>query len=143
MKSLLILFSILTSVLADLKCIDTNDSTFLNKCFLVDNRMFLHVFYDFVNNWINPKLIAVVILVTILILPLFILDNIEATHIKYMLKRYGRIKIFLLNYLHRTCFVISLNIAIFCIFRQKRPCTCTTDGGVTWSIYGSYYGSKF
>lgn len=142
MKALLILVFFLSSALADLECIDTNDSTFLNRCFLVDNRMFLHVFYDFINNWINPKLIAIVILITILMLPLFILDNIEASHVQYMLKRYGRIKIFLLNYLHRTSFVICLNIAIFCIFRQKRPCTCTSDGGQTWSIYGSFYGSK-
>lgn len=45
-----------------------------------------------------------------------------------------------LNFLHRICYTLVLDVALYALFRQSRPCKCTDNGGLTFSRVGSIYG---
>lgn len=139
-KFLVLLLGIVSQTFAEMRCIDTNGDNIFNKCLMVEHKMFLHVVYEFVNTWINPKLSAMIIIIVLLILPIIILDNLDSMSIQMMLRRFGKVKLHLLNYLHRICFVLCLNVIMFTLFKQKRPCTCSMDDGLNWKVYGSLYG---
>ena len=42
--------------------------------------------------------------------------------------------------MHRICYTLVLDVALYTVFRQLRPCNCTSDGGNTFQHFGSRYG---
>jgi len=57
---------------------------------------------------------------------------------EYNIRRYHKLRINILNFLHRLGYSLLLSLAFFVIFKQKRPCSCPNEGAMR-SI-GSKYG---
>jgi hypothetical protein len=119
-------------------CINNNGDSLLHMCFKYPNDSFIYNFSLFVNNWINPRLTATLTTFFILILPFILFHDVPLSLIKLQLEKYSKIKIESLNFLHRIVYSLVLNVVLYTIFRQRRPCSCGVNG--EYHHIGSAYG---
>jgi membrane-associated phospholipid phosphatase len=141
----LLLFSLLVLTVSSTQqqeqCKNLNSNNILNRCLKESPPRTLTILSNTVLTWINPRMVGTTIAIIYVILPLFFFNNVRLRDIRQsQYKRFKNTCIALLNLLHRMCFSLVLNIALYLIFRQSRPCSCSTDGGITWNRIGSSYG---
>uniref|UniRef100_A0A7S1PG15 Phosphatidic acid phosphatase type 2/haloperoxidase domain-containing protein n=1 Tax=Percolomonas cosmopolitus TaxID=63605 RepID=A0A7S1PG15_9EUKA len=144
-------------------CFSENGDLFLNKCLRLDDGSTIVVFAEFLQQWVNPRIVAMFVTFLVIVLPFFHFSSVSLhsrlsllstkryiTHL-ISLNEYQKMK--LVNFLHRMCYSLVLDVAIYAIFRQHRPCTCTDidiqmmEGGYVqvdpeykYSHVGSIYG---
>jgi membrane-associated phospholipid phosphatase len=117
-----------------------NDEVFLNRCFKQQPDSPLSLVAEFLIQWMNPRMLAITVTVFILALPLLQMSYTSATNVPHVVRRLVHSKLALLNFLHRICYSLVLDVALYAAFRQLRPCKCSNDGGVTFTHVGSRYG---
>jgi len=76
-----------------------------------------------------------------LLLPILLFSNVRLRDVKNShLRRFVQLQMMTLNFLHRVCYTLVLDVALYAVFRQSRPCKCTDNGGLTFAHVGSLYG---
>eukprot|EP01080_Neovahlkampfia_damariscottae_P007642 gene7642-11964_t len=121
------------------KCINNNGDSVLHMCFKYPNNSLIYNFSYFLNQFINPRLFAISTTFFILILPFLFLLETPISIIKRQIEKYSKIKIETLHYLHRIIFSLVLNVVLYTVFRQRRPCSCIGENG-EYEHLGSSYG---
>ncbi|KAG2381768.1 hypothetical protein C9374_006152 [Naegleria lovaniensis] len=123
-------------------CINELDSSFINKCHRQVPSNFLTMLANFAVQWINPRTLAISAVFFLIILPVLQFASIrrESGVVQHVLSKFLHNKIVILNFLHRVCYTLVLDVALYAVFRQMRPCSCTTDGGKSFLHFGSRYG---
>jgi membrane-associated phospholipid phosphatase len=122
-------------------CINENDSSILNRCFREYPLGLLTIFSNTLLQWVNPRMLAITTVCVYLLLPIILFSHVRLRDIKAShLKRFHQLKVLTLNFLHRICYTLVLDVALYALFRQSRPCRCTDDGGKTFAHVGSIYG---
>ena len=111
-----------------MSCLSNNGESLLHMCFKYPNDSMIYNFSTFLNQFINPRLFAISTTFFILILPFLFLLETPLSIIKFQIEKYSKIKIETLNYLHRIVFSLVLNVVLYTIFRQSRPCSCEKNG---------------
>ena len=58
-----------------------------------------------------------------------------------LVARFNACKVSLLNFVHRMSYALVLDVALYAVFRQHRPCKCPSDpDGGGYIQIGSIYG---
>ncbi|KAL0487714.1 8 TM domain-containing transmembrane protein [Acrasis kona] len=120
-------------------CLSENDDSFLNKCHKQGGVLALTA--NFLVQWINPRVLAITALFLILLLPLLHLSDVKQSNLAFSLRKFNQNQLYILNFMHRVCYTLVLDVALYAAFRQSRPCRCTVDGGKTFQHQHSIYGS--
>lgn len=94
---------------------------------------------NFLLQWINPRVLAIGVTAIILVLPILQISGVRSLHLPPVLKKFYHNRLVLLNFLHRIGYTLILSVVLYSVFRQRRPCRCTSDG-VNFQHFGSIYG---
>jgi membrane-associated phospholipid phosphatase len=122
-------------------CVNENDDSFINKCHREYPVSYWSLFANTALQWVNPRMLAITAVCIYIVMPLLLFSNVRLRDIRAShLKRYNNLQIQTLNFLHRMCYTLVLDVALYAVFRQSRPCRCTDDGGKTFTHVGSIYG---
>ncbi|KAL9643579.1 hypothetical protein ABK040_010192 [Willaertia magna] len=121
-------------------CVNELDDSFLNRCNKEVPSGFFTLVANFLVQWINPRVLALTAVMFLLILPILQFSSIRREDVRSVLAKFTHNKIVILNFLHRVCYTLVLDVALYAVFRQLRPCKCTSDGGNTFQHVGSRYG---
>jgi len=117
-------------------CTNNIDETLLNRC-LYEYPPSLFTFVgDIIQPFVNPRGIAVTVTILLLALPIVVKYS-KTIHISPA--SYFALKISLLHFLYRCCYSLVLDVALYTVFRQSRPCTCSFNDQKARRI-GSVYG---
>jgi membrane-associated phospholipid phosphatase len=123
----------------ELYCTNTLDDSFFNKCRREVPAGFFVSLGESIASFVNPIGISVYGAVLLFAVALIVLKGPNGRS-SANLAHYRRIKLQIINWIHRTTYTLTLNVALYAVFRQHRPCTCTMDGGATYTQVGSIYG---
>ncbi|KAJ1479911.1 hypothetical protein T484DRAFT_1902026, partial [Baffinella frigidus] len=118
-----------------MECRNNLDDTFLNRCWLQHPPGAAHVLGDVVQPWINPRSVAVAGTLLILILPAIA----SSRSIVLPPASYCALKLSALHFVNRAAYALVLDVALYTVFQQRRPCACSTNGGPFLQV-GSVYG---
>ncbi|KAJ5075255.1 hypothetical protein M0811_07608 [Anaeramoeba ignava] len=121
-------------------CENQLNNKFFNKCFKQIPLGILTIFGEIINTWFSPRILAIILTFVILIMP-FIIFGIKEQSIQPIksIERFYQMKFIVLNFLHRIGYGLVLNVILYTIFRQSRPCLCDFDG-LGEKPFGSHYG---
>lgn len=117
---------------------------FLNMCRMQTPPGFLYAVAGWVAEFVNPRTQAYTVLGIIVALPFLLFrwrphgGRRAGTLEKATLERHAVAHVVGLNYLHRICYSLVLDVALYAIFRQRRPCACLQGGKLV--PVGSRYG---
>lgn len=125
------------------KCISGLSEDYMNFCTIFDKEDTLYAVSEFFLSWMNPNLILKSLMIFFLCLPFILLRGIPKLESYVYLKRYGRMKFEVLNFIHRISFGICLSIILSVYFKQNRPCFCTDDGTNFYNLGSTLYGRKY
>lgn len=125
---------------ADQICKNVLDDSFFNKCRVDNPPSALTSFAETITSFVTPVLLANYAVTVLLFLPLFVSHD-RASDGTTVLNRgvFQKRHLLLLNLMHRVGYTLALNVALYAVFRQRRPCECSTDG-VNFIPIGSRYG---
>lgn len=120
-------------------CFNELNGTFLNACHAQDPG-FAVVVANYIMQWVNPRTLAITTLSMILILPVLTMSGKSSTKLQLeeIANECVSMRWKLLNFLHRLCYSLVLDVALYAAFRQSRPCKCLQNGSL--SHIGSIYG---
>jgi membrane-associated phospholipid phosphatase len=127
------------------QCTNTNDDTFFNKCRMEYPPGARAALGMTTNPWINPTALTLYCVVVLLVLPLVTLlhARIPSGMTRFLTTSVANLKRFhlhTLNFFHRVLFSTTLNVCLYIIFRQRRPCECLTGHPLQYKQVGSIYG---
>ncbi|KAJ6236792.1 hypothetical protein M0813_27537 [Anaeramoeba flamelloides] len=122
-------------------CKNENSDMFLNKCFKEYPNGFWTLLADTIKWWVNPRTDVIIVAVMIFGLPVIMFGTKKRDYVsKALYSKFLRTKFALLNLLHRICYGLVLDVILYTIFKQKRPCKCDLDGSGNYVHIGSIYG---
>lgn len=116
-----------------MSCENTINDNIFNRC-LYRKPFDATVFVQEVQAWFNPVFVSQVTFVMLFLLPLLVFGKTLQANFSQRWHFYRLLKLKLLNFLHRMTYTLVLDVALYCVFRQRRPCIC--DGAQIGSIYG-------
>ncbi|EKX42266.1 hypothetical protein GUITHDRAFT_164206, partial [Guillardia theta CCMP2712] len=117
-------------------CTNNNDDTLLNRCLYEYPPSLFTFIGDIIQPFVNPRGIAVTVTTLLLALPVVVRYS---RSISISPASYFAVKISLLHFLYRCCYSLVLDVALYTVFRQSRPCTCSYNDEKARRI-GSVYG---
>eukprot|EP01028_Stygiella_incarcerata_P010473 TRINITY_DN5441_c0_g2_i1.p1 TRINITY_DN5441_c0_g2~~TRINITY_DN5441_c0_g2_i1.p1 ORF type:complete len:383 (+),score=60.08 TRINITY_DN5441_c0_g2_i1:84-1232(+) len=122
-------------------CENMNDDSFFNRCRRERDPHILTSIASFVVQWVNPRQLAISVFAVVLFLPVLYFAGFGKPA-RMDLRKFHAMKIKLLHFLHRLTFSLSFNVALYAVFRQRRPCTCRPqdDHWAPYTPVGSRYG---
>ncbi|KAJ5076068.1 hypothetical protein M0811_06930 [Anaeramoeba ignava] len=144
MKSLIISIIILLSILQSIQgikpsCKNQLNNNFFNKCFkqipLGVGTIYGNMFYQY----FNPVTLMTFGVVAIIVLPVIVFGTKKLSS-NSSIKKFFRIQFVLLNFVHRLVYAFVLDVMLYTVFRQRRPCICDIEGTGEFSPVGSIYG---
>ncbi|KAJ5078174.1 hypothetical protein M0811_04962 [Anaeramoeba ignava] len=121
-------------------CDNQINNNFFNKCFKQVPTGGWTVLGEVVNSWMAPRTISLTLTLLIFSLPMILLGSRKKlVHSNQTIYRFFKMKFIILNFLHRICYGLTLDVMLLSIFRQNRPCNCDLNGSGK-SQFGSIYG---
>eukprot|EP01104_Vermistella_antarctica_P004829 TRINITY_DN15249_c0_g1_i1.p1 TRINITY_DN15249_c0_g1~~TRINITY_DN15249_c0_g1_i1.p1 ORF type:complete len:363 (-),score=48.63 TRINITY_DN15249_c0_g1_i1:46-1134(-) len=123
-------------------CENNIDDNFFNQCRLIHPPNVVTLGVAFFQTWFNPFFVAQVTMVLAIVLPLIIFGKRVQTTFG-TLGKYRELKLCILNFMHRITYTLVLDVALYAVFRQLRPCSClgmNCSSSTTYSQIGSIYG---
>jgi membrane-associated phospholipid phosphatase len=114
---------------------------YLNTCFKTPNDSIITMLANWVIQWINPRFQATAVVAAILVLPL-LAQTLQLKNSFPALVKVERMKLLLAFYLHVLSIGLVLDVGLYTVFRQRRPCECyaAVEGEGPLLPIGSYYG---
>lgn len=125
----------------DLVCENTLDDSFFNRCRRELPPGPFAALGETVATFVSPMTIFVSALALLFALPamLVVHADVRKGGLAEALARHQRLYLGVLNFAHRAVYTLTLNVALYAVFRQHRPCRCGPPGGPLEQV-GSIYG---
>jgi len=117
-------------------CTSNNGDMLLNRCLREFPPGLFHLLGNTLQPLINPRGLAVVAFLAIMALPIAA-DRARA--ISLSPAAYCSLKLTALHFLYRCSYALVLDVVLYTVFRQRRPCSCSFMGGPSEQV-GSVYG---
>ena len=126
-----VLHSSLTVANAAQQCENTIDDSFFNKCRIDIPAGVPTAIAQTVTNWINPMLLSTTGTSVVLLMPLLLLfgRKMRVAMLSEATINYHYYQLMALNFVHRIGYTMALNVALYAVFRQHRPCSCSAGTG--------------
>eukprot|EP00164_Ancoracysta_twista_P000505 GFYU01000673.1.p1 GENE.GFYU01000673.1~~GFYU01000673.1.p1 ORF type:complete len:348 (-),score=81.58 GFYU01000673.1:64-1107(-) len=119
-------------------CLNSLNDNVFNRCMIEDTQTgFWTGLGESISSWVNPRLFAVCVVFFAVALPQLTLgsnDSRLSTCTRRNIRSWGFSHLKTIHFLHRISFCLTLDCALYAVFRQHRPCIC--DGVQVGSIYG-------
>lgn len=117
------------------ECGNTLDDSFFNRCRKEDPEGPLTALGETITSWVNPTFITLLMAVFAIALPtIHLTDYNLKLRLQETVAIFERQQLIIFNFVHICCYSLALNVALYAVFRQHRPCIC--DGVQVGSIYG-------
>lgn len=122
-------------------CENVLDSSFFNACRREMPPGPLAAVGITVATFVSPLVIVVTALAALYLLPALLVVNTDSRPrgLRASLATFERAYLGTLNFVHRGAYTLTLNVALYAVFRQHRPCRCGPRGG-PYEQVGSIYG---
>jgi len=118
-----------------IECHNNLDDSFWNRCWIQNQTGAAHVLGNVVQPWLNPRSVAVAGALLTLLLPAIA----SSRAIVLPPASYTALKLSALHFVNRASYALVLDVALYTVFQQRRPCLCSTDTAPFVQV-GSVYG---
>eukprot|EP01112_Ceratiomyxa_fruticulosa_P021575 TRINITY_DN763_c0_g1_i1.p1 TRINITY_DN763_c0_g1~~TRINITY_DN763_c0_g1_i1.p1 ORF type:complete len:368 (+),score=50.41 TRINITY_DN763_c0_g1_i1:86-1189(+) len=114
------------------ECGNVNGDLFFNRCFYKPSNTFLMLMANNIVQWVNPRTLAITTLSMCLCLPALLILNNHSSWYFEVRRKFHATRLVLIHFLYRISYSLVLDVALYAVFRQRRPCACMTN----YSRYG-------
>ncbi|KAJ5073709.1 hypothetical protein M0811_08546 [Anaeramoeba ignava] len=122
-------------------CINQLNNNIFNRCMKETPNGIGTIIAKTIYSFIYPELIMNFFVICIMILPWLMFQKKSSFSLDNSLKRRFLLsKLNFINFIHRLCYTFTLDIILYSIFRQRRPCKCESNGDGIYTPVGSIYG---